>query len=103
MLAMRQNCFSPRLHLEEGRDEGRTTDWDVIHREIGSGVVIGGLGASRLMGRRIHRLVVAYDDDALRQAGDDRIDIFDAIDNEHTRRAALDGSGRDTVNMRMIQ
>ena len=94
-----------RLHLEEGRDEGRATGWDVIHREIGSGVVIGGPGASRLMERtwrRIHRLVVAYDDDALRQAGDDRIDVLDAVDNERAGGAALDGSGRDTVNMRMI-
>src|SRR5678815_2694112 len=53
--------------------------------------------------RRIHRLVVAYDDDALRQTGDDRIDVLDAIDNEHARGATLDGRGRDAVDMGMIQ
>ena len=52
--------------------------------------------------RRIHRLVIAHEDDVLRQTGDDGIDVLDAFDNERACGAALNGSGRDAVDMRVI-
>ena len=63
-----------RLHLEEGRDEGRATGWDVIHGEIGSGVVIGRLGDSRLISGRGEFTGWLSHDDADAEAGRRRSD-----------------------------
>ena len=73
-----------RFHLEDGGNESRAADWDVIYRKIGGSIVIRRLGAMRPMkwsGRRIHRLVIAHHDDALRQPGDNGIDVLNSFHN----------------------